>query len=162
MKKVYNLFCRFEKILAMAAILLMTIFIFLGAVSRAMGHPFSWTTDLGTFMLAWATFLGGDIAFREGRLANLDILLGKLPVRVQKVIGSIIYAIVLVFLACLVYYGAKLTYSSRFRTFNGVQGFSYSWVTMCMPVTGAFMAITTIGRMKNLLMETDPKKTAKL
>lgn len=69
MKKIYHWICEAEKVIAMTGIVLMTIFIFLGAVSRAVGHPFSWTTDMGVFMLAWSTFLGGDIAFREGRLA---------------------------------------------------------------------------------------------
>lgn len=84
MKKIYHWICEAEKVIAMTGIVLMTIFIFLGAVSRAVGHPFSWTTDMGVFMLAWSTFLGGDIAFREGRLANLDIVLAKFPVKAQK------------------------------------------------------------------------------
>ena len=53
MKKIYHWICEAEKVIAMTGIVLMTIFIFLGAVSRAVGHPFSWTTDMGVFMLAW-------------------------------------------------------------------------------------------------------------
>ena len=151
MKKIYNTFCMVEKALAMAGILLMTISIFLGAVSRAVGYPFGWTTDLGTFMLAWATFLGGDIAFREGRLANLDVLYNKLPSKGQKALAVIIYACIIVFLVCLIYFGAMLTYTSRFRTFNGIYGFSYSWVTLCMPVSGVFMLVTAIGRFVNIM-----------
>lgn len=162
MKKVYETFCRVEKILAMIGVLLMTVFIFIGAVWRAIGHPLTWTTDLGTFMLAWATFLGGDIAFREGRLANLDIVVAKLPVKAQKVVAVIVYAIIITFLVCLVYFGAKLTYTSRFRTFNGVKGFSYSWVTVCMPVSGFFMLISAIGRITKILKLDDPKQIAKM
>ncbi|MFQ9447451.1 MAG: TRAP transporter small permease [Christensenellales bacterium] len=112
MKKIYHWICEAEKVIAMTGIVLMTIFIFLGAVSRAVGHPFSWTTDMGVFMLAWSTFLGGDIAFREGRLANLDIVLAKFPVKAQKGIVSAVYAIIVAFLVCMIYFGAKLTYSS--------------------------------------------------
>ncbi len=162
MKKFYETVCRIEKILAMIGILLMTIFIFLGAVSRIVGRPLQWTSDMGTFMLAWATFLGGDIAFREGRLANLDVFLAKLPVKVQKVLVCIVYAIIIVFLLCMIYFGAKLTYTSRFRTFNGVQGFSYSWAAVCMPVTSAFMLVTAIGRLTRLMKSEDPRQIAKM
>ncbi|MCR4708392.1 MAG: TRAP transporter small permease [Clostridiales bacterium] len=162
MKKVYEIVCRIEKILAMTGILLMTVFIFLGAVSRVANHPFGWTSDLGTFMLAWSTFLGGDIAFREGRLANLDAFIRKLPVKAQKAVAVLVYAIIIVFLVCLVYFGAKLTYTSRFRTFNGVKGFSYSWVTVCMPITGVFMLVTAVGRLAKLLRSEDPAEIARM
>ena len=39
MKKIYHWICEAEKVIAMTGIVLMTIFIFLGAVSRAVGHP---------------------------------------------------------------------------------------------------------------------------
>lgn len=146
----------------MIGIALMTLFIFLGAVSRIVGHPFGWTSDMGTFMLAWSTFLGGDIAFREGRLANLDILLKRLPVKAQKTVAVIVYTIIAAFLVCLIYFGISLTYTSRFRTFNGVQGFSYSWVTLCIPVTAFFMLVTAVGRLAKLLKCDDPALIAKL
>lgn len=162
MKKFYEMVCRIEKILAMIGILLMTVFIFLGAVSRVVGHPLQWTSDMGTFMLAWATFLGGDIAFREGRLANLDVFISKFPVKVQKAIVAFVYAAIIVFLVCLIYFGAKLTYTSRFRTFNGVKGFSYSWAALCMPVTGSFMLVTAVGRFVKLMKCDNPKQIAKM
>ena len=74
----------------------------------------------------------------------------------------LVYAIIIVFLVCLVYFGAKLTYTSRFRTFNGVKGFSYSWVTVCMPITGVFMLVTAVGRLAKLLRSEDPAEIARM
>ena len=149
-------------IIAMLGILLMTIFIFLGAVTRAIGSPLAWTTDAGQFTLAWATFLAGDIAFREGRLANLDIIVVRFPTRIQKVIAVVLYTVIIIFICCLIYFGIQLTISSRFRTFNGMQGFSSSWVTLCMPVAGTFMLVTAVGRLIRILRSEDPKTIAKM
>ena len=162
MKKFYRIMCRIEMIIAKLGILLMTIFIFLGAVTRAIGSPLAWTTDAGQFTLAWATFLAGDIAFREGRLANLDIIVVRFPTRIQKVIAVVLYTVIIIFICCLIYFGIQLTISSRFRTFNGMQGFSYSWVTLCMPVAGTFMLVTAVGRLIRILRSEDPKTIAKM
>ena len=162
MKKIYRVACRVEMIIAMIGILLMTIFIFLGALTRALGRPLAWTTDAGQFTLAWATFLAGDIAFREGRLANLDIVVSRFPVRLQKAVAVLLYAVIITFIVCLIYFGIRLTITSRFRTFNGMQGFSYSWVTLCMPVSGVFMLVTAVGRLVRILRSDDPSVIAKM
>ncbi len=162
MKRVYRVMCRIEMIIAMAGILLMTIFIFLGAVTRAAGRPLAWTTDAGQFTLAWSTFLAGDIAFREGRLANLNVVVSRFPLRLQKAVAVFLYSVIIVFICCLIYFGIQLTLSSRFRTFNGMHGFSYSWVTLCMPVSGVFMLITAVGRLVKLLRSQDPAVVAQM
>lgn len=162
MKRFYTAICTVEKYIAMTGIVLMTVFIFLGAVTRTLGCPLGWTTDMGQFMLAWATFLAGDIAFREGRLANLDVVIVHAPVRIQKTIAVLIYAIIIAFILCMIYFGSMLTYTSRFRTFNGVQGFSYSWVTLAMPVSGCFMLITAVVRLIRILRSDDPKQISKM
>lgn len=162
MRKLFDTICTVEKIIAMVGIVVLTVCIFLGAVSRTMGRPLGWTTDIGMLMLTWSTFLGGDIAFREGRLANLDILLAKFPLRVQKVLAMVLYVIILLFLAALIYYGAKLTYSTRFRTFNGISNFSYSWVTVSLPISACFMMITAVLRMAGILKETDQNIVARM
>lgn len=154
--------CRIEKYLAMLGIVVLTLCIFLGAVARTIGEPLRWTTDIGMFMLTWATFLAGDIAFREGRLSNLDILVAKFPVAVQKAVAVAIYLLIVIFLILIIYFGTQLTYSTRFRTFNGVANFSYSWVTASMPVSALFMVITAIGRLIGLLKSSDQDTIAKM
>ncbi len=151
MKKLFDRVCRIEKYIAMIGIVVLTLCVFLGAVSRTLGKPLGWTTDIGMLMLTWSTFLGGDIAFREGRLANLDILIAIFPKTIQKILAVSIYVIILIFLLALVYFGFTLTYTTRFRTFNGVPNFSYSWVTVSLPVSALFMIITAVKRMIALL-----------
>ncbi|MDC7228786.1 MAG: TRAP transporter small permease subunit [Sphaerochaetaceae bacterium] len=162
MKKIVEKICLFEKYLAMFGIVSLTVCIFLGAVARTIGRPIGWTTDIGTLMLTWATFLGGDIAFREGRLANLDILVAKFPKVVQKSLAVFLYTIILIFLIALVYLGIRLTYTTRFRTFNGVPNFSYSWVTVSLPISAMFMIITAIQRLFTILKSEERSIIAKM
>lgn len=162
MIKLFDRVCKIEKHIAMFGIVVLTLCIFLGAVSRTLGKPLSWTTDIGMLMLTWSTFLGGDIAFREGRLANLDIVVAKFPKPVQKTLVVIIYTIILIFLCSLVYLGARLTYTTRFRTFNGVPNFSYAWVTVSIPCSALFMIVTAIKRLIALLKTNERSVIAKM
>lgn len=161
MKKMIQVLHRAELYFSMFGIVVLTVSVFIGAFARTIGHPLAWTTDIGMLMLAWSTFLGGDIAFREGRLANLDIVLAKFPVKVQKIIVSIEYLIIISFLSVIIYYGFKLTWTTRFRTFNGVHHFSYSWVTVSMPISAVFMLTTAFTRYIKLMKCVDSKTLAK-
>ena len=162
MRKLFDRICLIEKYLAMTGIVILTICIFLGATSRTLGKPLSWTTDIGMLMLTWSTFLGGDIAFREGRIANLDIVIVKFPKTIQKILAIILYGIIIAFLVALIYLGIRLTYTTRFRTFNGVPNFSYSWVTVSLPFSAFFMVITAIIRLKQILSSDDQVTIAKM
>ncbi|ADY14368.1 TRAP transporter small permease [Sphaerochaeta globosa] len=162
MNTLFNRICKIEKYFAMFGIVVLTLCIFLGAVSRTLGKPLSWTTDIGMLMLTWSTFLGGDIAFREGRLANLDIVVAKFPKSIQKTLVVIIYAIIIIFLCSLVYLGTRLTYTTRFRTFNGVPNFSFAWVTVSLPCSAVFMIVTAVKRVIVLLKSNDCSAIAKM
>ena len=43
-----------------------------------------------------------------------------------------------------VIYGFKLSYTTRFRSFQGIPQMSYTWVTLSIPVCSVFMIITTV------------------
>ncbi|HYH03674.1 MAG TPA: hypothetical protein VEC37_11265, partial [Bacillota bacterium] len=44
--------------------------------------------------------------------------------------------------------GVILTYTTQMRTFQGLPGLSYSWVTVSVPVGSLLMMISTILKMK--------------
>lgn len=162
LRKIINYILKAELYIAMSGIVILTACLFIGAVARTVNHPLSWTNDIGMMMLAWSTFLGGDIAFRSGRLANLDLLLVKFPRKVQKVIVSICYILIIAFLLLVIFVGFKLTYTTRFRTFNGVSGLSYSWVTASFPVSACFMLCTAIARYIGLMKSNDIEQISKM
>lgn len=162
LNKAVRLITRVEMCLAMTTLIGFTVIIFLGAAARVFKSPLNWSTDIALFLFAWATFLGGDLAFRDGRLVNVNVILEFLPINARKAAAVAVYAIILVFLYFMIRYGIMLCGTTRHRSFNGVPGFSYMWVTIAIPICCSFMSLTAIGRLVKLLRSQDPAEVAKM
>jgi TRAP-type C4-dicarboxylate transport system permease small subunit len=50
-----------------------------GVVSRALGHPFSWTDELSGFLMVWLACLGWMIATRRRAHIRIRFFMDKLP-----------------------------------------------------------------------------------
>jgi TRAP-type C4-dicarboxylate transport system permease small subunit len=61
------------------------------------------------------------------------------------------YVIIIVFLVGMIGYGLWLSYTTRLRTFQGIPGFSYTWVTLSVPIGCALMLITAILKVKTFM-----------
>ncbi|MCL1999889.1 MAG: TRAP transporter small permease [Planctomycetes bacterium] len=162
LRRILTIIGKVEMALAMLCLSCFTIIVFLGAVTRYFKHPLMWSSDLALFLFAWTTFLGGDIAYRSGRLVNVNVIVAYFPLALQKLTAVIIYGIILTFLGCLIIYGIKLCGTTIHRTFNGIPGFSYVWVTISIPICCGFMAITSIDRLVRLLRSQDRAEVAKM
>ncbi len=146
--KVYDWVGKVEIQISKYALGLMTALIFLSAVLRTVGLPLSFAVDGATFLFAWCVFLAADVAMRKDKLVCVDILVVRLPKKAQFFIRLINYLIIAAFLTVLVIYGAKLTYETRYRMFQGIYWLSYSWVTLAVPLGALMMLITSILKIK--------------
>ena len=144
MKKFYQRFCQVETVLAVTCLVAMMLIVFASAVMRACGSPINWSMDIALFLTAWATVLGADVSYRSGKLVMVDILTARFPKKMQNWLAAAMYLLILVFLVMLVVYGINLSISTRMRTFQGVPGFSYTWVTIVIPISCTFMSVTTV------------------
>lgn len=144
MKKLYELICKGEVFITKVFLVAFVSLIFVAACTRYMGYPINWSVDLAVCLFAWCTFLGADVAMRDNKLMNVDYFINKLPERYKRLIQNLNLFIILLFLTVLIVFGVWLSYTTRFRTFQGIPGFSYTWVTISVPVGGALMVITTI------------------
>jgi TRAP-type C4-dicarboxylate transport system permease small subunit len=151
-----------EMALAMIALTGFTTIVFANAAARVFKHPLNWATDIALFLFAWTAFLGGDVAFRHGRLVNVSLLVEFLPLKLQKLAAALVYAVILAFLYCMVRYGVVLCGTTRHRTFNGVPGFSYLWVTIAIPICCSLMGLTAVTRLFALLKSRDRAEVAKM
>ena len=151
MKTTYERVCRAEMLVARYALFALAALVFAAAVARTIRHPMNWAIDVATFLFAWCVFLGGDIAIREDRLFCIVVLTERLPQKTQLVIKAVNYGIIAVFLAGMIGYGSYLSYTTRLRTFQGIPGFSYTWVTISVPIGCALMLISTIRRIGEIL-----------
>jgi TRAP-type C4-dicarboxylate transport system permease small subunit len=140
-----------EMLVAKYALALLALLVFTAAVARTLGYPISWAIDIATFLFAWCVFLGGDIAIREDRLFAIVLLTAKLPRRAQLYLDIVNYLLIAVFLLAMVGYGAWLSYTTRVRPFQGIPGFSYTWVTISVPIGCALMLLTVIGKLRGFM-----------
>ena len=151
MRTTYERVCRAEMLVARYALFALAFLVFAAAVARTIRHPMNWAIDAATFLFAWCVFLGGDIAIREDRLFCIMVLAEKLPKKIQPYLKALNYLIIAVFLVGMIGYGSYLSYTTRLRTFQGIPGFSYTWVTVSVPIGCALMLVSTIRRIGQIL-----------
>lgn len=142
MKKFYELVVRFEVRAAMACLAVMSALVLYSAITRSIGHPVKWAVDAATFLFAWCVFLGSDAAMRHDKLFAIEVLTSRLPKKVQYWIKLVNWGVIIAFLAFLIVYGVILSYDTRLRAFQGIPGFSYTWVTISVPLGALLMLIT--------------------
>jgi TRAP-type C4-dicarboxylate transport system permease small subunit len=148
MGRLYRHLLNAEAILAGTFLILMVLLIFAGGVARMMHHPINWTIDLATCFFAWAVFLCADIAWRNDALMSIEVLTARLTPRAQLALRQLNYAIISAFLLYGIYAGLWLSWVSRARSFQGIPGVSYSWVTMSLPVGAFLLLVTTLLKMR--------------
>jgi len=148
MGRLYQRLLNAEAILAGTFLILMVLLIFAGGVARMMHHPINWTIDLATCFFAWAVFLCADIAWRNDALMSIEVLTARLAPRAQQVLRQLNHAIICAFLLYAIYAGLWLSWVSRARSFQGIPGVSYSWVTMSLPVGAFLLLVTTLLKMR--------------
>jgi TRAP-type C4-dicarboxylate transport system permease small subunit len=151
MRNLYAAICRAELSIAKYALGLLCFLVFVAAVARTAGYPISWAIDVATFLFAWCVFLGGDVAIREDKLFAIALVTAKLPWRAQLGLSVLNYVIIAVFLLTMIGYGSWLSYITRVRPFQGIPGFSYSWVTISVPIGCALMLMSVIQKIRSFL-----------
>lgn len=144
LRRLYERVIAAEARLAAALLVLMVALIFLNGVARVLGHPVNWAVDAATCLFAWACFFCADIAWRKGSLMSIDLLVTRLPAKLQRACRLFNYAVISAFLAYAIVGGVWLSWVSRARSFQGIPEVSYSWVTMSMPVGAALLLVTTL------------------
>lgn len=140
----YKKLCKVETLLAITCLLITVFTLTIAALMRSFGTPINWALDIALLSFAWCTFLGASIAFREGEFVEVDFIFNKLPLTIQRIIETIVYLLIFAFLCSLIYFGTVLSVVTWNRSFQGIPALSYTWVTLCIPVTSFLMVITLI------------------
>lgn len=143
MRVLYEKICKTEVVVSAIALSISCLLIFTAAIARSVGHPFNWSQDLSLFLFAWSVFLSADVALRKDKLVRVELLTSRFSPRIARLAVVVNYFIILALLAAMVYFGVKLCFLSSRRVFQGIPGFSYTWVTASVP-TGAFLMIVTV------------------
>jgi TRAP-type C4-dicarboxylate transport system permease small subunit len=139
-----------EAVVAGTFLVAMVLLVFAGGLARLARYPMNWTNDLATCLFAWACFLCADIAWRRGGLMSIELATARLPIQAQRLVAFANLAIIGAFLIFVAAAGLYLSWVSRARSFQGIAGVSYSWVTMSLPVGAVLLLLTTISKAREL------------
>lgn len=151
LKKIYGAICRAEVAIAGATFAISCVIIFASAVARTLKQPFNWAQDLSLFLFAWSVFLSADAALRNDKLMRIELLTDRLKPRARQLLEMVNYLIILAFLVALAYYGVKLSIFSWRRSFQGIPGVSYSWVTLSLPFGAVLLSVTVILKLRDVI-----------
>lgn len=144
MTKIYQKVCTAESLVARTTLISMVLLIFFAGLARVMKHPMNWAMDVSTFLFAWSCFLSADVAWREDKLMSIDLFVNRFPAKVRKICKVFNYSVLIGFLIYLIFFGLWLSYTTRARAFQGIPSFSYTWVTLSVPVGSLLLFVTTI------------------
>lgn len=134
------------------------LLIFASAIFRTFGKPINWAQDFSLLIFAWSVFLGADVALRRDKLVRVELLTAKMSKRTLQVITIVVYLIIAAFLAYSIYYGILLCKRTGKRTFPGIAWLSYVWVTVSYPCGSFLMLITTVIKIKNLIVDVGKRR----
>ena len=148
MREGYAFLCRAEAAIAGTFLVLMVLLIFLGGIARLAHYPLNWTTDVATCLFACACFLAADIAWRNDSMMAIEVFTNRMPANLQAAFRMLNYALIVAFLLYLISFGVYLSWVSRARSFQGIPGVSYSWVTMSLPAGALLLLMTTLGKVR--------------
>lgn len=77
-----------------------------------LNNPLSWVLPISRIILVWTGLLGISIAFKEGEHVNMRNLVYRLPEKLQKIIFSIGYVLIIIYLFILVWKGFPIALQS--------------------------------------------------
>ena len=158
MKTFYGNICEVEAFVARITLWGMVILIFAAGIARLLKYPINCAIDLSTCLFAWSCFLSGDIAWRENKLMSVDVFVKLFPEKVKHFFRMFNYVVIMGFSLYLIFFGMQLSYTSRVRTFQGIPNFSYTWVTLSLPIGAIFLLMTGVIKIRrNFTQNSAPK-----
>ena len=141
-----NTLKKLEERLAMAFFAGTSLFVLVGAATRAVGSPVIWAIDLAQLCFAWACVLGADLAMKNNSHIEIDIVVRHFPKTMRKYLAILWLIAIAAFLALLVWHGTNLTLMNKERELGEI-GISYSWITAAIPAGCLLMLMTTLRRL---------------
>lgn len=104
------------------------------------GSSLDWSEELARYLFIWIAFLTGAVAIRRRAHIVVDLLVARMPVRLQRALAVGTVALTLVFLAFLAGYGAVLVRVVWTQTTPGL-GISRGYVFLAVPVGAGLMFV---------------------
>ncbi|MCX8114292.1 MAG: TRAP transporter small permease [Burkholderiaceae bacterium] len=108
-----------------------------------LNQPSPWTEEAIGRLLIWMVMLGVAVAFRQGALVSVDVLLRLSRGGLRRALRRVVVAASLFFLGVIAWVGFDLAWRIRFQTFAALP-ISISWAYLALPVGASFSMLAVI------------------
>jgi len=105
-----------------------------------------WTEVIIRFSLIWMVFLALSKAYRIGAMISVDVLRRWAPLRLRRVLESVVALICAGLSLVLIIYGWDYAVRGRFQTVAGLESVSMFWAYLALPVGGACSLFGILGQ----------------
>ncbi|KHF38944.1 TRAP transporter small permease [Halalkalibacter okhensis] len=103
----------------------------------------TWSEELARFLFVWVVFLGAIVAYKEKSHLGVDIFIGALPAKAQKVLYIFINLVVLVVLVVVIHGGYYLMEINH-TNYGPATGIPLSFIFSAGVLAAVVMAIMSI------------------
>ena len=140
-----------------ATLSLMTVVTILQIVFRVWFRALTWSEELTSFLLVFASFLGTAVAFKRGSNIAVSFLLDALPKGLKTGLVLAIELLGIAFFGVVTWYGALLGLQERMQMASSMR-VSMGLVYMVFPIAGAITILHLAGHVESLLRYGIPEK----
>ena len=137
---------RSVELVAAVIVLVETLVLFGGVVSRLMRHPFTWSDEFASILFLWLAMLGAVIALQRGEHMRLTTFVMWAPPRVRRLLDALAWIVPIVFLVWMLPFAIEHTVSEAIVSTPSLE-WSASTKIAAIPVGVALMIVLSLIRM---------------
>ena len=112
----------------------------------AFGAPSDWTEEASRYLYVYVVFLGTSAGISSRSHVSIAYFTDMLPPLPRLVLSLVVDALILAFLAVMVWWGTRATLRNLDIPLSVTQ-VSYAWVYVVIPLTSLAMIVRTIALM---------------
>lgn len=147
LNKISNVICKILCAFIIAVVIMNAGSVFLQVVNRYIivkisDFSFPWTEELSRYSMIWLCYLALPIVYREGSMAQLDLIFDRLGKKGRMALYILTRALCIIFLVIAIYYGfyivqTKMMFKSSILRLPG-------WAMYSAPIFGCTLVLYEI------------------
>lgn len=157
LKKCEKTLLKIESGFSMVLLIGLVVLVFVAALFRYAGKPFTWSAELAQLMFSWFTMACASVTWRADGHVSVNVLYRHFSPIVQRIIDLVNLIFIAAFLCLLSTNAVILAVSNWTRRINALR-ISYSWISVSIAVFGYIMLINTLFRIVKAVKNLKTKK----
>lgn len=117
--------------------------------------PTTWHDEVARYLIVWGVLLGSAVAIRDNQHIQVDILYQFFPKSLQKWVNLFAHLITMMFFIFMIYYGFQLVADKMSSGQNSTGEFPLWLIYSILPISGVLMAIRTLAKLIQILLNKD-------